>query len=102
MAKDPALFVLIVTHVFRAKHEADEERKQLSSQETARATNSFRLLESFANVPGRDGETIDAAALFSWVAAVRKLAAYADRLEIAEPCIGKMLSHAPADSEDRL
>ncbi len=100
LAESPSLFVEAVCNVFRPAGERGEPKKEPTEQEAARAQSGYRLLESFARVPGMEGANIDSSKLNAWVDEVRRLAIEADRQGTAESYIGKLLVHVPEDSED--
>ena len=100
LSESPEFFVTVISHVFRAKSETLDEQREPTEGEQARARNSYLLLESFARIPGREGNEIDFGQLDKWVSAVREVANQADRIAIAEEFLGKLLVHAPVDPTD--
>ena len=100
LSESPEFFVTVISHVFRAKSEKDDAKKELSEGEQARARNSYLLLESFSRIPGREADEVDFEQLDHWVTGVSERAAHADRLKITEEFIGKLLVHAPVDPTD--
>jgi hypothetical protein len=100
LAENPALFVEALCNVFRSTGERDEPKKEPTEQEAARAQSGYRLLESYARVPGMEGTNIDPSKLNAWIDEVRRLAEEADRQSVAESYIGKLLVHVPSDPED--
>jgi hypothetical protein len=98
MAEDAQLFVAILCDVFRP---SSGDRLEPTDQQRARAQIGFDLINSFRLVPGlRDGD-VDPIALRRWIDDVRRLAAEADRTDIAEEYIGHVLAHAPNDPADQ-
>jgi hypothetical protein len=97
MAQDPKFYVSLICAVFRAE---DEEPSEPSPEERARATAAYRLLQSFGELPGRKGETIDSEQLGAWVRDVRRLGQEAKRRGMTEEFIGHVLAHAPVDPND--
>jgi hypothetical protein len=67
----------------------------------ARAQFGYQLLSSFHRVPGRDGSDVSFPKLAAWTKEVRRLAAEADRAQIADQYIGHVLAHGPDDSSDK-
>jgi addiction module HigA family antidote len=59
------------------------------------AERGYKLLDAFDRIPGHNdlGE-LEAERLAKWIATVRQQCAEAGRAEIADKCIGKVLSHA--------
>jgi plasmid maintenance system antidote protein VapI len=64
------------------------------------AKRGYRLLEALYRIPGQDelGE-IDGVRLADWVVAVRQASNLLSRADIADVCIGKLLSHAPVGKD---
>lgn len=70
-----------------------EKRKNL-------AERGYKLLDGLSRIPGSDDNFEDQADnLLSWVRTVRERCAQLDRLEIADICIGKLLSQAPVGAD---
>jgi hypothetical protein len=96
MAIDPGFYHLMLRNVFLGK---TEEKREIDSKAQEQARLSYSLLSHFSMLPGqRDGE-IDAAALTAWIDEVRRLGAETDRAEITDSYVGRVLAHAPADSD---
>jgi hypothetical protein len=96
LATNPAFFVEVLSLVMRPAH--GEQAAATVSQ--AQVSNAYRLLESWKRVPGASSDgSIDAGRLRGWVAEARRLLAEADRLEVGEQYIGKVLSHAGPDAD---
>ena len=93
LATDPSFFVEIISLVYRGEH---EEPRQLTDSEQARTITARELLESWKIVPGtqKDG-SIDADWLNTWVREARTLLEKADRKEIGDDRIGKLLRYGP-------
>ena len=100
MAENPGFFVEILAHVFRSKSDETAERREATQQEIARAEVGYRLLSSFAVVPGTVGSEVDGSVLRSWINAVRGEATRIDRTEIADEHVGHVLAHSPRDPID--
>lgn len=96
LAQDPALFVDVLSHVYRGKK--SEPKTEVTDQEKSRARVSFRLLSSFKKLPGSKGGDVSLVALESWVAGVRTDAAVRDLSDIADQHIGKLLACAEESS----
>lgn len=93
LAEDPLFFVELVSLVYRA---ADEEPRELTHLEQAKADSAHNLLESWRVVPGaRPDGTIDADDLNEWVRTARKFLAEAKRVEVGEQMIGRVLRYGP-------
>jgi hypothetical protein len=65
------------------------------------AQRGYRLLEAIKRIPGQDKATKEEQRekLAEWVATVRKACAELNRLEIADVCLGKLLSNAPVGED---
>lgn len=113
LSESSETFVEILKLAFRA--EGDSPR-DLTEDERARATQAFRLLESWHAVPGQTvmsgGEpasgqsnvtfltgTVDGEKLLNWVVEARKMAAECGRLDICDDRIGNMLAYAVIDPD---
>lgn len=100
LATNPRFFVEVISALYKEKSaeaasEPTEEAKRI-------AENGYRLLSSWSLVPGQNenGE-IDEAALRKWIDEARDLLKAADRLEIGEDHIGRILASSGRDAEDR-
>ena len=64
------------------------------------AESSYKLLEAVERIPGHNdlGE-LEATRLAKWIAAVRQSCAALGRADIADVCIGKVLSSAPVGKD---
>jgi hypothetical protein len=102
LAQSPAFFVQVVADVFRPASERNAPKSSSTSAEENRAQIGLTLLESFSRVPGQSGNDIDGSALNRWVEAAQAIAKEKDRSAVAEQYIGKLLTHAVADSEDNV
>ncbi|MHC4638382.1 MAG: hypothetical protein ACYTBV_12930 [Planctomycetota bacterium] len=107
---DPKLFIDILKLVYRGKN---EEPKEYSDQEKARAEQASRLLRQWKTIPGlieqhiekekHDGDIsfsegrVDSEKLFGWVNEARRLAEECDRLEICDIQLGNVLAYSPRD-----
>lgn len=66
-----------------------------------RAHQAFKLLYSWKIIPGINPDlSVDKEHLKQWVTSVRKLAGKADRLEVADNQIGKILAQYPENIDD--
>jgi hypothetical protein len=102
LAQSPAFFVQVVADVFRPASKRNAPKASPTSEEETRAQIGITLLESFSRVPGQSGNDIDSSVLNRWVEEAQAIAKEQDRSEIAEQYIGKLLTHAVADSEDNV
>lgn len=98
----PELFVQAVTWAYKRKDDAkDPEEFQLPPDRVkSMAERGYMLLEAIERIPGHDdlGE-LKAMHLAKWVATVRESCATLSRADIADICIGKMLSCAPIGTD---
>lgn len=101
MADKPEFFVEILCVIYRPSEESGiiEERDQ-SEDAKARATQAYRLLDSWEMpIPGQTEKGIDPTVLADWVILVRQLSKKLGRIEVADTQIGQMLAHAPQDKD---
>jgi hypothetical protein len=96
MTRAPDLFVDVLSHVFRGKNTALAE--VVTDEMKARAQASYGLLNAFKTVPGLNGVEVDSGILAEWVSQARRIAAAKDLTEICDFQIGKLLAHAPSDT----
>jgi hypothetical protein len=110
LSSEPKLFVDTLKLVFRADN---EESREVSDEDRARATQAYRLLEYWKKVPGTveqeliteraEGDIVfskgrvDRVALFKWVEEARHLARECNRCAIGDLRIGHVLAFAPED-----
>jgi len=79
MARDPSLFVQILSAVFRAHSESAPEKGQVSEETKALALHASRLLDSWNTIPGATESGIDGGILKSWVTEAHQLSVRAER-----------------------
>lgn len=97
MGADPALFVDLVGRVYRGK---DEPRRQLDENDEAMAHHAWWVLNHWNGVPGqREDGTLDADHLRAWVHEARLALAEADRSDIGDEQIGRVLSSSPSGAD---
>ena len=98
----PELFVQAVVWTYKRKDEGkDPNVWKVASEDVQHfAERGHRLLEAVDRIPGHDdlGE-LRTELLVSWVKAVRDACAELGRLDIADVCLGKLLSGAPEEKE---
>jgi hypothetical protein len=91
-----ALYVQLLVDVFRAASSTSDA--QVTPEQSRRATTSYRVLPSLRAIPGvGPDQSVGEATLRTWVTSVRNLAAEADRTDIANNQIGKLLAYAPSN-----
>ncbi len=100
LARDPNLFVDVVSHVFQPEDE--EESESLSDTERAYARLGYKLLDSWTTVPGtRNDGSIDEDALFEWVDKARDKLEEQNRTAIGDQKIGEVLRHGPEPKDGK-
>lgn len=93
LASDPEFFVRALSFAYRPR---GVDPVELSEAESHRAQNAYHLLDSWRTVPGTDGDgSIDAEALITWIAEARRLLREANRVEVGEGHIGRVLRYGP-------
>lgn len=98
LSEEPALFMQMLSAIFRPSEESGvvEPAPEDADQARAFAEQAYQLLELWDRLPGtRDDGTIDAALLEAWIQQARVLAKAAGREGIADDRIGHMLSASP-------
>lgn len=95
MSARPNFFVEVLSAVFRASSKEAAADHRPTAQEKAVASQAWRLLESWAQIPGEDNGGIDTKVLEEWVGEAHRLAVEAERGSIGDEYIGKLLSHSP-------
>lgn len=98
----PELYVQSIVWVYKRKNRGSDPpdfQVPLESVEFA-AQRGHKLLESIRRMPGHDASgELKAALLGKWIADVRRSCSELDRIDIADSCIGQLLSHAPFDED---
>jgi transcriptional regulator with XRE-family HTH domain len=96
----PEFFLQVLSVVYRPLSKATStESPSPTEKEKAIASQAWRLLESWRQIPGSLGIDLDSQVLTAWVEKAHRLAVEAERGAIADEYIGKMLSSAPADTD---
>jgi len=98
----PELFVQAVVWAYKRK-DRDEDPPEFRVTEGREhlAERGYRLLDAIERIPGQDKATKEEQRekLAEWVTTVRKSCAELDRAEIADVCLGKLLSNASAGED---
>ena len=98
----PDMFVQEIVWTYKRRDgEEDPEQYQAPADRVDDfAERGFRLLQAINLIPGVDGVgKIDGAKLSAWITTVRASCHGLSRAEVADTCIGKMLSACPADDD---
>jgi addiction module HigA family antidote len=93
----PEMFVQAVVWAYKRKdHGEDPPEFCTSSDREHLGRRGHQLLEAIERIPGQDSASVEQQRkkLTEWVAGVRQSCAELDRLEVADICIGKLLSFA--------
>ena len=99
MSSRPEFFVEVLSAVFRASSKEPSSEYTPTPQEKAVASQAWRLLESWSQLPGESSGNVDAPILLGWVEEAHSLAVQAERGGIGDEYIGKLLSHSPAGAD---
>ena len=94
MSSRPEFFVEVLSAVFRASSKEASSEYTPTPQEKAVASQAWRLLESWRQLPAESNGDIDARYLLEWVEEAHRLAVQAERGGIGDEYIGKLLSHS--------
>jgi transcriptional regulator with XRE-family HTH domain len=98
LSEQPALFIQMLSAIFKPTEESGVVDPEPQDPEQARAvaTQAYRLLELWNRIPGtRDDDTINGEVLESWIKEARVFARAAGREDVADSRIGNMLSASP-------
>lgn len=99
----PELFVQAVVWAYKRKDRATDpaEFQVPPDRVNDMAERGYKLLEAIERIPGyNDLGELEATRLAKWVATVRESCAELSRADIADTCIGKLLSCAPIGKDD--
>jgi hypothetical protein len=102
LSEQPALFIQMLSAIFKPTEESGVVEPEPPDPERARAvaTQAYHLLELWDRIPGmRDVGTIDGKELETWIKDARALAKTAGRADIADDQIGRMLSASPLGTD---
>jgi addiction module HigA family antidote len=100
--ENPGMFVQAVVWAYKRKDRGEDPPDYLVGKGREHlATRGYRLLEALGRIPGQDkaAEKEQREKLSEWVSTVRKACAELDRAEIADVCLGKLFSGAPAGKD---
>ena len=98
----PELFVQAVVWAYKRKDRGEDPAEfRITEGREHMARRGYRLLEAIERIPGQDKATKEEQQekLAEWVATVRRSCAELDRAEIADVCLGKLFSNAPAGED---
>ncbi|MDO9208820.1 MAG: hypothetical protein Q7T91_11270 [Sulfuricurvum sp.] len=96
---NPSFFVELVSWVWKPKNSIREDEGLTQEQLKTRATTAYNLIDKVTLVPGQDQKIIDVNILRNWISDAQKLFIEADRIDIGNDQIGKILSIAPVGSD---
>lgn len=100
LARDPKLFVDIVSHVFQPEDE--EGGESLSEGERVYARLGYKLLDSWTTVPGTQGDSsVNEEVLFEWVGEAREKLEEKNRTAVGDQKIGEVLRHGPEPEDGK-
>lgn len=98
----PELFVQAVVWTYKRRGDGDDppEWKVAPEQVQHFAERGHKLLDALGSMPGHDdlGE-LQVDRLAAWIKKVRDASSDLDRLDVADVCLGKLLSGAPAGKD---
>lgn len=95
LQSNPALFVELLTLVYRGRSEPPRE-EPFDESEQLQLRHGRELLDLFEQLPGYLGDgLVDSDVLLTWISEARRLAVEVDRIETADLRIGKLLSNCP-------
>lgn len=98
----PELFAQAVSWAYKRKDGAPDPAESAIPPDRVKvmAERGYKLLDALDRIPGHNdlGE-LEAERLAKWIATVRQQCAEVGREEVADRCIGKVLSHAPVGAD---
>jgi len=100
--RQPDFYVQALAWAYRRKDGKEDppEFKAPPERKTAVAERAYKMLEGLSRLPGYgEGAELRHELILDWVQKVRALAAEIDRLDVADICIGKLLSRAPEGAD---
>jgi hypothetical protein len=100
MSKHPAFFVEVLSAIFRARSQSASDQETVTEDQRNVASQAYRLMESWSTVPGLEGVTLEGSILRRWVEEAHKLAVNAERGEVGDAYIGRILSRSPKGDDD--
>lgn len=98
----PELFVQAIVWAYKRKDRAaDPAEFQVAPERiNTMAERGYKLLEAIERIPGHnDVDELEADRLARWIATVRQSCTQLSRIEVADLCIGKVLSCAPVGKD---
>ena len=98
----PELFVQAIAWTYKRKDGATDPAEFQVPPERVKtmAERGYKLLEAIERIPGHnDLDELEADRLAKWIATVRQSCAHLGRADIADVCIGKVLSCAPVGKD---
>lgn len=99
LASDPEFFCEVIRLIYLSKNESRTKR-ELTEDQTAIATNAFRLLRKWQTPPGLQSDGSFLADQFNkWLDSVKKACSESGLLEVALSHLGNVLIHCPQDPE---
>lgn len=102
VAEHPEMYVQAVVWTYKRGDEREDapDWKVTPDQVQHLAERGYKLLDGLDRVPGHDDEgVLQIDKLAGWIKAVRDTCVELGRLDIADVCIGKLLSHASAGND---
>ncbi len=98
LASHPEFFCEVIRLIYTSKNE-DKTKKRLTEDQTAIATNAFRLLRKWQTPPGLQSDGSFSADQFNkWLDSIKKACSESGHLEVALSHLGNVLIHCPPDS----
>ena len=99
IAKNPKLFVELVSWIYKPKHENIEDEGLTQEQVSNRANIAYRVLDKISFIFSQPSGFVDGETMKGWIVEARKLFEEADRVEIGDSKIGKLLSRSPIGAD---
>jgi len=97
LSRNPDFFIEVLCLAYPAE---DEDKRDLSDDERAKALSCYELLHGWNVIPGMGTNgIINLVVINNWVQRVRELSVQCKRAKVSDLAIGQVLSHSPKESD---
>ena len=99
MSKQPAFFVEVLSAAFSPQSRTGSDEETVTEGQRRLKSQAYALIESWSTVPGLENGTLDGVALRRWVQEAHMLAVDAERGEVGDTYIGRILSRCTMEED---
>ena len=101
LANDPAFFAEVIRIVYRPDPESGISEPESDSSENREAmfSRGYQLLNSWTQIPGQEGATINRDTLERWITEARRACAVIGRRKVCDRQIGSVFAYAVAEAD---